>query len=133
MNALLLLLVAALGQDPVVIRTVESPTAASFPAHELAAGEIGVALGAAPELSDLLSAAGFSASPGARNGLTFVTDPKAGGGGPLVWISSLSREQSAAALREAKGIVLCIVTGRGGGDPEPLRIGEAWMVQAPGS
>ncbi|MBI3855958.1 MAG: zinc ribbon domain-containing protein [Planctomycetes bacterium] len=63
-----------------------------------------------------------------------MSDPKtAGGSGLVVWLSSLSREQSAAALREAKGIALCIVSGRGGGDPEPLKIGDAWMVQAPGS
>ena len=123
------LLVFALAQDAVVIRTVESPTAAAFPALELREGEIGVALGAAPDLSDLLSAAGFSSAPAPRGGLTFSAEPKAG----AVWISSLSREQTAAALRATKGIPLCIVTGRGGGDPEPLKIGDSWMVQAPGS
>jgi hypothetical protein len=135
MNALIALLLAALAQaEPIVIRTVEAPTAASFPALELPEGEIGVALGAAPELVNLLAAAGFSASPGARGKATFITDPKPGaGGGLVVWISSLPREQSAALLRETKGIALCIVTGRGGGDPEPLQIGDAWMVQAPGS
>src|SRR6185436_3130522 len=68
-------------------------------------------------------------TPGARGGLTFSPEPKAG----AVWISSQSRERSAAGLRETKGIPLCIVTGRGGGDPEPLKIGDAWMVQAPGA
>jgi hypothetical protein len=128
MNALFVLLLLAVQEDPIVIRTVEAPTA-SFPARELPEGEIGVALGAPADLTDLLSAAGFSASPASRRGLTFSSEPKAG----AVWISSLSREQTAAALRDAKGIVLCIVTGRGGGDPEPLKIGDAWMVQGPGT
>lgn len=125
---LLAVLMLALAQEAVVIRTVEAPTA-SFPALELRDGEIGVAVGAAAELNDLLSSAGFSAVPAARGGLTFSAEPKAG----AVWISSLSREQTAARLRETKGIPLCIVTGRGGGDPEPLKIGDAWMVQAPGN
>ncbi|HZE96797.1 MAG TPA: zinc ribbon domain-containing protein [Planctomycetota bacterium] len=130
---LLVLLLALAQEEPVVIRTAEAPAAESFPARELPAGEVGVVLGAAPELRELMAAAGFSASPGARGKLTFVTEPKASGSGTVVWVSSLPREQTAAALREAKGIALCIVTGRGGGDPEPLKIGEAWMVQAPGS
>src|SRR5262245_45438141 len=121
---LLAVLCLSLSQDPVVIRTVESPTAATSPALELREGEIGVALGGDPETA---SAAGFSSAP--RGGLTFSSEPKAG----AVWISSLSREQSAAALRETRGIRLCIVTGRGGGDPEPLKIGDTWMVQAPGN
>src|SRR5882672_1515320 len=132
MNVLLVLLLALAQEEPVVIRTAEAPAAESFPARELPAGEVGVVLGAAPELRELMAAAGFSASPGARGKLTFVTEPKASGSGTVVWVSSLPREQTAAALREAKGIALCIVTGRGGGDPEPLKIGDAWMVQAPG-
>jgi hypothetical protein len=129
MSALLALVLALAQNDPIVIRTAEAPSAASFPARELPEGEIGVVLGGAPELTELLSAAGFSAVPAPRGGLTFSTEPKAG----AVWISSLSREKTASALRDAKGIPLCIVTGRGGGDPEPLRIGETWMVQAPGT
>src|SRR5678809_541958 len=104
---------------------MESPTASSLPARELPPGEIG----AAPELAELLSATGFSAVPAARGGVTFSAEPKPG----AVWISSRTREESAAVLRETKGIPLCIVTGRGGGDPEPLKIGEAWLVQAPGA
>lgn len=134
MNALIALLLAAAQAEPVVIRTVEAPSAASFPALELPEGEIGVVLGGAPESGELLATAGFSASPGTRGRVTFVTGPKpAAGSGVVVWISPLSREQTAAVLRETKGLALCIVTGRGGGDPEPLRIGDAWMVQAPGS
>lgn len=132
MIALLAFVLCTAQNDPIVIRTVESPTA-SFPALEVSGGEIGVALNVAPEMADLVTAAGFSTSPASRDGVTFVADPKAGGSGTVVWISSLPREQTAAALREAKGITLCIVTGRGGGDPEPLKIGDAWMVQAPGT
>jgi hypothetical protein len=121
LTALVLLLVQG---EPVVIRTVEGPTAASFPARELPEGEIGVVLGAAADAKELLSAAGFSEAPAG-----FSREPKAG----AIWISPLSREKTAEALREAKGISLCIVTGRGGGDSEPLKIGEAWMVQAPGN
>src|SRR5262245_10116358 len=122
MNLVAFLLLVS--QDPIIIRTVETPTAATIPAVELREGEIGVALGGEPEAA---AAAGFTSAP--RGGLTFSADPKPG----AVWISSLSREQSAAALRETKGIRLCIVTGRGGGDPEPLKIGDSWMVQAPGN
>jgi hypothetical protein len=125
-------LLALAQEEPIVLRTVEAPDAESFPARELPAGEIGVVLGAAPETRDLLDAAGFSALPESRGKLRFVRDPKEAVGGTVVWISALPREQTAALLREAKGIALCIVTGRGGGDPEPLRIGDAWMVQAPG-
>src|SRR4026209_2436206 len=110
---LIAVLVFALAQDAVVIRTAESPTAAGFPSLELREGEIGVVLGAAPEVGELLSAAGFSATPAARAGVTFSAEPKAG----AVWISSLPREQTATVLRATKGIPLCIVTGRGGGDP----------------
>ena len=129
MNALLLLLFALTQDQPVVIRTVEAPSAASFPARELPEGEIGVVVGAAADVTELLSAAGFSAIPASRGGTTFSGEPKAG----AIWISPLSREKTAAALRETKGIPLCIVTGRGGGDPEPLKIGDTWMVQAPGN
>lgn len=114
----------ALAQETVVIRTVESPTASTIPALEVPPGEIGVALGGDPEAA---AAAGFSSAP--RGGLTFSSEPKAG----AVWISSLSRDQSAAAILQTKGIRLCIVTGLGGGDPEPLKIGDTWMVQAPGN
>jgi len=124
---LVAVLILFAAQEPIVIRTVESPTAASFPALEVREGEIGVVLAAAPEISELLSAAGFSTT--SRGGLTFSSEPRAG----AVWLSSMSREQTAAALRETKGVPLCIVTGRGGGDPEPLKIGDTWMVQAPGN
>jgi hypothetical protein len=133
MTVLLALLLSLAQDEAVVLRTVEAPLAESFPDQELAPGEIGVVLGATPETADLLGAAGFSAAPGVRGRITFVPDPKAGGSGTVVWISSLSREQTAAALRDAKGLSLCIVTGRGGGDPDPVRIGETWMVQAPGA
>jgi hypothetical protein len=135
MNALMVLVLGALTQaEAVVIRTVEAPAAASFPAIEIPEGEIGVVLGGVPELAELLGAAGFSAAPGARGKATFISDPKsAAGSGPIVWVSPLPREQTAALLRESKGITLCIVSGRGGGDPEPLKIGDAWMVQAPGN
>jgi hypothetical protein len=130
----LLFLLAVAQSEPIVIRTLEAPTAASLPALELSEGEIGVVLGATAGLDELLAASGFSASPAARGKLTFTVDPKApAGGGIVVWISPLPRDQTAALLRETKGITLCIVSGRGGGDPEPLKIGDAWMVQAPGS
>lgn len=61
-----------------------------------------------------------------------VEDPKAKADGTAVWVTSLPREQAAAVLRETPGLV-GIVSGRGGGDVEPLKIGESWMVQAPGT
>ena len=115
-------------EEAVVIRTVEAPTAATFPALELPEGEIGVVWARCRD-DGAPGRLGFSPVPAARGGVAFSADPKAG----AVWISSLSREKTAAALRETKGIPLCIVTGRGGGDPEPLKIGDAWMVQAPGT
>lgn len=124
--ALVLLLAA---QDPVVIRTVEASSDAAFPALELAEGEIGVALGA----SEVATAAGFAAPPFKKGGVSVVSDPKGSDGDVVVWVTSLPREQAAAALRESPKVRLCIVTGKGGGDPEPLKIGDAWMVQAPGS
>jgi len=125
--AALVLMLAA--QDPVVIRTVEAASDAAFPALELAAGEIGVALGA----SEVAAAAGFAAPPFKKGGVSVVTDPKAADGDLVVWVTSLPRDQAAAALRESPKVRVCIVTGKGGGDPEPLKIGDAYMVQAPGS
>ncbi len=117
-------------QETVVIRTIEAPTVEALAGVEVAEGEIGVSLGGAPEAAE---AAGFAAAPFVRGKTAFVTDPKARPEADLVvWITSLPREQAAAVLRGSKGIALCIVSGRGGGDPEPLRIGDAWMVQAPG-
>ncbi len=137
MIGLFLVLLAA--QDPVVIRTVESPTAATFPARRLAAGEIGVVLGAGPQMKDLLSAAGFESPPFAREAggrkIAFVSDVREAAAAKadlVVLVTPLGREEAAAALRETPGIALAIVTGRGGGDSEPLRIGNSWMVQAPG-
>lgn len=132
MITLAALVLLSVVQEPVIIRTVESASAPAFPAFELPEGEIGVALG---EASELAQAAGFSAAPFARGKVAFITDPKAGAAGAetLVWVTSLPRDQAATILRATPGIRLCIVSGRGGGDPEPLKIGEAWMVQAPGS
>ncbi len=128
MIALLALICAF--QDPVVLHTAE-PSEADVPAVALADGEIGVALGA----DDVLTAAGFAAPPFTRGKVAVVADPKApkpAGVETLVWATSLPREQAAAILRETPGLV-CIVSGRGGGDGEALKIGESWMVQAPGS
>jgi hypothetical protein len=130
METLIGLVLLLASQETVVIRTVES--AASIPALELAPGEIGLAFGAdAPEL---LVAAGFASAPFVRGKVAFITDPKAAPAGAevVVWVAPVPREQAAAILRESKGITLCIVSGRGSADAEPLRIGETWMVQAPG-
>ena len=128
------LVLLGLLQEAVVIRTLESPSALSFPAVQIGEGEIGIALGVGPETADLVAAAGFSPPPFVRGKVAIIADPKAESRADLVvWVTSLPREQAAAVLREAKGISLCIVSGRGGGDPEPLKIGEAWMVQAPGA
>ena len=129
----LVLLLAS--QEAVVIRTIESPSAASLPALELAPGEVGLALGVPSDASDLVTAAGFSFPPFVRGKVAFITDAKAAAGTGaerVVWVAPGTREQAAAVLRESKGISLCIVTGRGGADEEPLKIGDSWMVQAPG-
>ncbi len=123
----LLALICAL-QEPVVLRTAEASEAC--PSVALADGEIGVAIGA----DDVLAAAGFAAPPFTRGKVAVVADPKAkpAGAETVIWVTSLPRDQAAAILRETPGIV-CVVSGRGGGDVEPLKIGESWMVQAPGS
>ncbi len=130
------LVLLAPAQEAVVIRTLESPSARSFPAVELGAGEIGIVVGAGPEAADLAAAAGFAPAPFTRGKVAVVADPKEAASARaelVVWATSLPRDEAAALLRGAKGIALCVVTGKGGGDPEPLRIGEAWMVQAPGT
>ncbi len=108
----LLALICAL-QDPVVLRTAE-PSEADVPAVALGDGEIGVALGS----DEALSAAGFRVPPFTLGKLAVVADPKASkpaGVEVMVWATSLPREQAAAVLRETPGLV-CIVSGRGGGD-----------------
>jgi hypothetical protein len=127
----LLALVCAL-QEPIVLRTAETTDAASIPAVSLPEGEIGIALAA----DDLLGAAGFAAAPFVRGNVAVVVDPKQprpANTEIMVWVTPLPREQAAVILRETPGVRVCIVTGRGGGDVEPLKIGESWMVQAPGS
>lgn len=127
--AALVLLWAA--QETIVIRTAESPS--SVPAIEVPEGEIGVVLG---QGSDFLAAAGFSPAPFVRGKVAFLADPKApvpAGAEIAVWVTPLPRDEAAAILRESPKFRLCIVTGKGGGDPEPLKIGDSWMVQAPGS
>lgn len=128
----LLALICAVQEPVVVLRTAEASDASAYPAVALAEGEIGVAIGA----DDGLSAAGFAAAPFTRGKIAVVSDPKATkppGVETIIWATSLSRDQAAAVLRETPGIGICIVSGRGGGDAEPLKIGESWMVQAPGS
>jgi hypothetical protein len=128
-------LLLLLASQEVVIRTVESPSVASLAALEVPDGEIGVVVGAAPEVKDLLSAAGFTAAPFERGRVAVIADAKEAAGAKaevVVLVTSLSREQAATILRETPRIALCIVSGRGGGDPEPLKIGTSWMVQAPG-
>ena len=99
-------------QDPVVLRTAEAEDG------------IRVALGDEP----------FAAPPFIRGKVAVVADPKArpAGAETIVWVTTMPREQAAAVLRETPGIV-ALVSGRGAGDIEPLKIGESWMVQAPGS
>jgi hypothetical protein len=123
----LLALVFAL-QEPIVLRTAEASEI--VPSVALADGEIGVALGA----DEVLTAAGFSSAPFKRGTVAVIADLKArpAGGDPVVWVTTLPREQAAALLRENPGII-GLVSGRGGGDVEPLKIGESWLIQAPGS
>jgi len=123
-------------QDPIVFRTAESPDPFLLPAVALAEGEIGILLGATPEAADLLAPAGFSVPPFVRGKVAVVVDPKAkapAGTETVVWVTSMARDQAAAVLRESPGIRVCIVSGRGGGDAKPLKIGESWMLQAPGT
>jgi hypothetical protein len=122
----LLALVCAL-QEPIILRTAEASEVC--PSVALAEGEIGIAIGA----DEVLAAAGFAAAPFTRGKVAVVADLKSrpAGGETVIWATSLPREQAAALLRENPGII-CIVSGRGGGDVEPLKIGESWLVQAPG-
>ncbi|MBI2898775.1 MAG: hypothetical protein HYY17_01180 [Planctomycetes bacterium] len=49
----------------------------------------------------------------------------------VVLVLHAGRDQAAEILRANPGIHLAVVSGRGSGDPEPLRIGGAWLVEAP--
>jgi hypothetical protein len=122
-----LLVALCLSQDAVILRTAESP-----PRHRLGEAEIGVWLGGRSEQAE---AAGFWRAPFTRGRIAFIADPKEAEGARadlVVWVAPGTAEEAAAVLREAKGIGLCIVSGKGSADPEPLRIGEAWLVRAPG-
>src|SRR5438552_4478972 len=117
--AAMLGLLRLLASQDVVIRTVESPSVTSFAALEVPEGEIGIVLGPAPEMKDLLAAAGFMAAPFERGRVAVISDAKEAAGAKaevVVLVTSLPRDQAAAILRETPRIALCIVTGRGGGD-----------------
>jgi hypothetical protein len=136
MSPLVLLAALLAVQDPIVFRTAESPDPVLLPSVALEEKEIGILVGASPEAAEVMSASGFSAPPFVRGKIAVVLDPKASapsGTETLIWVTMLPREQAAAVLRETPGIRICIVSGRGGGDATPLKIGESWMVQAPGS
>jgi hypothetical protein len=49
----------------------------------------------------------------------------------LVLVAAMSRDQAWGLLRSAPGVPLCIASGRGSADPEPLRVGESWIVEGP--
>jgi hypothetical protein len=177
MSALASLLLLLAQEETVVLRVVEAPPAATFPAVELAPGETGVCVAGGPR--ELLAAAGFSvlnagwtdvgaaglsanvrgaerafavrdiagrkvafvgvAAPPAGRAVDGVGDPKAGLAKALgeakadlvVGVAHMTRPQAAELFR-GTGVALVVVSGRGGGDSEPLKLGDTWFVQAPG-
>jgi hypothetical protein len=139
MTLLLLLLCAVQDKAATVeIRTAEAASVASVPPHELSEGEPGVRVGEG-EARDILAAAGFAAAPFVREvggrKIAFVADAQGARDAKadvVILVTAVSREQAAALLRESPATV-ALVSGRGGADPEPLRIGDRWMVQAPGT
>jgi hypothetical protein len=136
MSPLVFLAVLLAVQDPVVLRTAEAPDPVLLPSVALEEKEIGILVGAGPEAAEVLAPAGFAVPPFVRGKIAVVTDPKApapAGTESLVWVTTLPRDQAEALLKQNPGIRICIVSGRGGGDATPIRIGDSWMVQAPGT
>ncbi|HYF01281.1 MAG TPA: hypothetical protein VEJ18_20325 [Planctomycetota bacterium] len=156
MTALALALLLAASQDAaVVLRLAEGATAESFPAVELPSGETGVVLGGlAPSKAwpDLLAAGGWTVcfetsdrpwvarELGGRR-IAFVPDgpPEAvaiarddAKGDLAVLVVPGDRARAVETIRAVPGFALALASGRGGADPEPLKIGETWIVQGPG-
>jgi len=52
-------------------------------------------------------------------------------GVPVVLVAVGDRAEAAALLRSVPRIALALVAGAGSGDPTPMRIGDAWLVEAP--
>jgi hypothetical protein len=79
------------------------------------------------------------AAPPAGKAVDGVADPKAALAKALaeakadlvVGVAHLSRAQAAELFRGTP-VALVVVSGRGGGDAEPLKLGDTWFVQAPG-
>lgn len=117
-------------------------------------GSIGVLVGGPQAASeawpDLLSAGGWtvvtpSSTVSRRVGGTSLTFLAAGQSadalrrateavrrpGIVVMVAAMPREEAAALLRNVPGIDVCIVCAPGGGDPAALKIGSAWLVEAP--
>lgn len=49
----------------------------------------------------------------------------------VILLAHMSREQAADLLRKADGVDVCLVSGRASGDPEPLKVGESWVLEVP--
>ncbi|MHC4606026.1 MAG: metallophosphoesterase family protein, partial [Planctomycetota bacterium] len=49
----------------------------------------------------------------------------------VVLMAYMTREQAVDLLGKVDGVDLCIVSSRGSGDPEPLKVGNTWIVQSP--
>lgn len=123
MIALLLLLLA---QDVVVLRTAEARDAFGAPA---AAPEgLGIYLG--PGEAAGWARVGETRDVGGKK-VAFVAAPGVAAD-LVVWVTELDREKALARLKELKGVHLALCSGRGTADAEPLKIGEAWLVAAPG-
>ncbi len=112
-----------LAQETLVLRTAEGTAPLGEP------DGLGVYLGPAAaagwaRVGDTREIAGkkvaFVAAPGAAADL-------------VVWVSELDRERALARLKELKGVHLAVCSGRGTADAEPLKIGDAWLVPAPGA
>jgi hypothetical protein len=72
----------------------------------------------APELRD--------AETAVQEALADVPD-----GVPVVLVAVGDRAEAAALLRSVPRIALALVAGAGSGDPTPVRVGDAWLVEAP--
>lgn len=141
MNFLILALaLAAQDSEEYAFHAAGGLTAASLPAIELA--DPGVLVGGLDEHAgwpELLQAAGWTRG-GTLGKIAFVfgtdaaslrrgaADAKAG---LVVLAIDLPRDRAAEILRELGGAWVAVASGRGSGDPEPLKIGESWLVEAP--
>ncbi|HEX7900960.1 MAG TPA: zinc ribbon domain-containing protein [Planctomycetota bacterium] len=100
-----------LAQETVIFRTAEGPRVYLGPGEAAGVGDTREMAG---------KKVAFVAAPGVAADL-------------VVWVTDLDREKALVRLKELKGVHLAVCSGRGTADAEPLKVGDAWLVPAPGA